>query len=92
MSGHCDIPDEIVKRAQLYDAEHFRADRAGVRGGSWGSVPPDQVRRLLWGAYGGIPATVEAVHDAIREGLAAAERGETVDLGSFAQYAGEEEA
>ena len=49
---HRDIPDEVVKRAQLYDYEHFREDRAGERGGSWGSVPPDQVRRLLWGAYG----------------------------------------
>ena len=53
MTGHRDIPDEVVKRAQMYDHEHFREDRAGQRGGSWGSVPADQVRRLLWGAYGG---------------------------------------
>ena len=58
--GHRDIPDDVVKRAQLYDREHFRADRAGERGGSWGSVPDDQVRRLLFGAYGGVvPVTVE---------------------------------
>ena len=50
MTGHRDIPDEVVKRAQLYDHEHWRADRNGERGGSWGSVPPEQVRRLLWGA------------------------------------------
>ncbi len=59
MPSHRDIPDEVVKRAQLYDYEHFREDRAGERGGSWGSVPPDQVRRLLWGAYGGTPVIVE---------------------------------
>lgn len=52
MNSHRDIPDEVVKRAQLYDAAHWREDRNGERGGSWGSVPPDQVRRLLWGAYG----------------------------------------
>jgi len=57
--SHKDIPDEVVKRAQLYDHEHWRADRDGERGGSWGSVPPDQVRRLLWGAYGGVPVVVE---------------------------------
>ena len=61
MTTHRDIPDEVVKRAQLYDAGHWREDRGGERGGSWGSVPPDQVRRLLWGAYGGMPAAV--VHD-----------------------------
>jgi hypothetical protein len=60
VTGHRDIPDEAVKRAQLYDYEHFREDRAGERGGSWGSVPADQVRRLLFGAYGGaVPAAVE---------------------------------
>ena len=60
MTGRRDIPDEVVKRARLYDYEHFREDRAGGRGGSWGSVPPDQVRRLLWGAYGGrVPVAVE---------------------------------
>ena len=52
MSGHRDISDEVVKRAQLYDAGHWRADRNGERGGQWGSVPPDQVRRLLFGAEG----------------------------------------
>ena len=62
--NHQDIPDEVVKRAQLYDCEHFREDREW--GGSWGSVPPDQVRRLLWGAYGRLavedirPAETEA--------------------------------
>ncbi len=64
MPGHREIPDEVVKRAQLYDYENFREDRAGERGGSWGSVPADQVRRLLWGAYGGgeevRPAETEA--------------------------------
>jgi hypothetical protein len=54
MTSHRDIPDEVVKRAQRYDYEHWREDRSG----SWGSVPSDQVRRLLWGAYGGIPAAV----------------------------------
>ena len=86
MSGHRDISDEVVKRAQLYDAGHWRADRNGERGGQWGSVPPDQVRRLLWGAYG----SLEALHAEIREGLAAAERGETLDLGSSAQYGSED--
>ena len=47
MADHRDVPDEIVKRAQLYDHKHWRADRAG---GSWGSVPTDQARRLIWGA------------------------------------------
>ena len=50
MPGHREIPDEVVKRAQLYDYEHWRSDRNGERGGSWGSVPPDQARRLIWGA------------------------------------------
>jgi hypothetical protein len=59
MAGHLDIPDEVVRRAQLYDYEHWRADRKGERGGSWGSVPPDQVRRLLWGAYGAVPVIAE---------------------------------
>jgi len=60
VSGHRDIPDDVVRRAQLYDYEHWRADRAGERGGQWGSVPDDQVRRLLYGAYGGaVPVTVE---------------------------------
>jgi len=56
VSGHRGIPDEVVKRAQLYDHAHFREDRE--RGGSWGSVPADQVRRLLWGAYGGMPVVI----------------------------------
>ena len=60
--SHRDIPDEVVKRAQLFDAAHWRQDRAGGRGGSWGSVPPDQVRRLLWGAYGGGISTSPAAH------------------------------
>jgi hypothetical protein len=61
MAGHKDIPDEVVKRAQLYDYEHQRADRAEHgRRGSWGSVPADRVRRLLWGAYGGERALVVA--------------------------------
>ncbi len=54
MPGHRDIPDEVVKRAQLYDAAHWREDRNGERGGSWGSVPADQVRRLLRGAQDGL--------------------------------------
>jgi len=54
--GHRDIPDEVVKRAQAYDAAHWREDRAGERGGSWGSVPADQVRRLLFGAQDGLGA------------------------------------
>ena len=41
-----------MQRARDYDREHWREDRNGERGGSWGSVPPDQVRRLLFGAYG----------------------------------------
>ncbi len=86
LSDHRDIPDEVVQRARDYDREHWREDRNGERGGSWGSVPPDQVRRLLWGAYG----SLEALHAEIREGLAAAERGETLDLGSFAQYGSED--
>ena len=49
MSSRRDLPDEVVARARLFDREHFREDRAGW-GGSWGSVPADQVRRLLWGA------------------------------------------
>jgi len=53
MASHRDIPDEVVKRAQLYDHEHWREDRVGERGGSWGSIPPDQVRRLLYGAQDG---------------------------------------
>ncbi len=54
MTGHLDIPDEVVRRACLYDYEHQREDRARYgKGGQWGSVPADQVRRLLWGAYGG---------------------------------------
>jgi hypothetical protein len=55
VTGHRDIPDEVVKRAQLYDYEHFWEDRQayGTPGGQWGAVPPDQVRRLLWGAWGG---------------------------------------
>ena len=52
MSAHRDIPDEVVQRARDYDRVHWREDRSGERGGSWGSVPPDQVRRLLFGAYG----------------------------------------
>jgi hypothetical protein len=62
VSGHRDIPDEVVARAQLYDYEHFWGDRQayGTPGGQWGAVPPDQVRRLLWGAYGGaVPVAVE---------------------------------
>lgn len=60
MSDHRGIPDEVVQRARLYDAEHWRADRAGERGGSWGSVPADQVRRLPFGAYGGaVPVILE---------------------------------
>jgi hypothetical protein len=47
--GHRSIPDEVVKRARDYDHAHWREDP----GKSWDSVPPDQVRRLLWGAYGG---------------------------------------
>ena len=50
MADHRDIPDEVVKRAQQYDHEHWRADRNGEWGGSWGSVPADQVRRLIGGA------------------------------------------
>jgi len=50
MAGHRDIPDEVVRNAQLCDHAHWREDRAGERGGSWGSVPPDQVRRLIGGA------------------------------------------
>jgi len=52
LSDHRDIPDEVVQRARDYDRVHWREDRSGERGGSWGSVPPDQVRRLLFGAYG----------------------------------------
>ena len=38
MTGHRDIPDEVVKRAQLYDYEHFWEDRQayGTPGGQWG--------------------------------------------------------
>ena len=89
MADHRDIPDEVVKRAQQYDHEHYKADRAGERGGTWGSAPPDQVRRLLWGAYGELLVTAGALHAEIREGLEAAKRGETADLGSFAQYGDE---
>jgi hypothetical protein len=46
VSGHGDVPDSIVARAQDYDGHHFREDGAQ----SWGRVPEDQVRRLLWGA------------------------------------------
>jgi hypothetical protein len=96
VTTHKDIPDEIVKRARDYDRDHWREDRDGERGGSWGSVPADQVRRLIWGAYGGIspvaePEAREALNAEIREGLEAATRGETADLGSFAQYSGEED-
>ncbi len=42
------IPDEIVHAAQDYDREHRGDD--GQRGGSWGSVPPGQVRRIVFGA------------------------------------------
>ena len=65
--SHRDIPDEVVKRAQLYDAAHWREDRNGERGGSWGSVPPDQVRRLLWGAYGQPNGPVEDMRPAETE-------------------------
>jgi hypothetical protein len=58
VTGHKDIPDEVVKRALDYDYEHWRDDRSSERPRSWGSVPPDQVRRLLFGAYGGGPVTV----------------------------------
>ena len=50
MSAHRDIPDEVVQRARDYDRVHWREDRNGERGGSWGSVPPDQVRRIVFGA------------------------------------------
>jgi hypothetical protein len=90
MPGHRDIPDEIVKRAQLYDHDHFREDRRREGwSGSWGRVPADQVRRLIWGACGELLVTAESLHAEIREGLETAERGETVDLGSFAEYADE---
>lgn len=46
MTGHRDIPDEVVKRARFYDAGHH----FGEDGGSWIAAPPAQVRRLLWGA------------------------------------------
>jgi hypothetical protein len=60
MTTRRDIPDEVVRKAQLYDYENWRADRNGERGGSWGSVPADQVRRLLWGAYGGaVPVIID---------------------------------
>jgi hypothetical protein len=58
MTGHKDIPDEVVKRAQLYDYEHWRDDRSSERPRSWRAAPPDQVRRLLFGAYGGGPVTL----------------------------------
>ena len=56
MADHRDIPDEVVKRAQQYDL----ASRPPM-GPTWNRVPDDQVRRLLWGAYGGMPAVTR--HD-----------------------------
>jgi hypothetical protein len=35
------------------------------------------------------PCAARDLHDELREGIATAERGETVDLGSFARYGGE---
>jgi hypothetical protein len=58
MTTHRDIPDEVVKRARDYDVAHYRADQAVNGRTSWGSVPADQVRRLLWGAYGDLAVTV----------------------------------
>lgn len=43
-------------------------------------------------APGAGQGTGEDVAAQVREGIAAAERGETVDLGSFAQYAGQPDA
>jgi hypothetical protein len=75
VSGHKDIPGEVVQRAQDYDRDHWREDRDGERGGSWGSVPADQVRRLLWGAYGGEDEDDAA---AARTARASIEAGEAV--------------
>ena len=98
------IPDEVVKRAQLYDHDHWREDRNGERGGSWGSVPPDQVRRLLRGAYGGVPdifmkhfaaiadalkvAEAEARHDYLRDWYRAALADVEPLAEAIAKYAG----
>jgi hypothetical protein len=40
-----EISDEVVAAAQLADAEWNRTRKRDGR--SWGSVPPDQVRRLI---------------------------------------------
>ena len=43
-----EIPDEIVAAAQRADYEWSRTRKADGR--QWGSVPDDQVRRLIAGA------------------------------------------
>jgi hypothetical protein len=44
-SAVTEISDEVVAAAQLADAEWNRTRKRDGR--SWGSVPPDQVRRLI---------------------------------------------